>query len=89
MDTGAVLIDGGDNNEMLKPPDSSNPDIFMQITKLLAQQTGTVTAILKNIPYQRVTFAEDWKKDRREDDLIAYTWARFLNETKARVLKIS
>ena len=51
---------------------------------MLAQQTGTVSCILFNIPYQRVSFAEDWKDSRREDDLIAYTWARFLNETRGK-----
>merc|ERR1719228_1822263 len=74
-----MLIDGGDNTGMMTEP--SDDDVFLRLTKLMAQSTGSVTAVLKNIPHQHISFADDLKESRREDDLIAYTWARFINES--------
>jgi PhoPQ-activated pathogenicity-related protein len=44
-----------------------------------AQNTGTVTAELRLVPNQPVVFKDDPAHARRsEDDLIAYTWNKFL-----------
>ena len=48
LDTAMVLIDGGDNDNMMSEP--SDNDIFLRLTKLLAQQTGSVTAV--GLPHQ-------------------------------------
>jgi hypothetical protein len=50
LDTGFLLIDGGDNTNMAEPP--TDEDIFVRLTKAMAEQTGSVTAVLKNIPNQ-------------------------------------
>jgi hypothetical protein len=51
LDTAILLIDGGDNGRMTTFP--TDDDLFVRYTRLLAEQTGSVTAILKNIPNQR------------------------------------
>ena len=82
LDTGMLLIDGGDNTNMLEPP--TDDDIFVRVTRMMAEQTGSVTAVLKNVPNARVKFEDDLTMDsRREDDLIAYSWMRFINESGA------
>ena len=60
LDTGMLLIDGGDNHNMATPPTDS--DIFVRLTKMFAQQTGSVTSIIKNIPNQKVHFDGDRKQ---------------------------
>ena len=75
LDTGFLLIDGGDNTNM---PTAPIDDIFVTLTKVMAQQTGTVTACLKNIPNQHVSFAEDWKDSRRELEFKIVYCMRFL-----------
>ena len=71
-DIGLLWIGGGANNG--RRPSRSNA-----VLAGLARQTGTVTAELRMVPNQELTLlADPEKKPRKEDDLIAYTWDRYL-----------
>ena len=67
---GFLFIGGGNNAS--KPPDRA--DLWLRD---MAVNTGSVTAELRMVPNQPLTFAGE-KKPRSEDALIAYTWDKFL-----------
>lgn len=67
-----LWIGGGANNGKL--PTRANPGFVG-----LARDTGTVVAELRMIPNQELTLLGDpERKPRKEDDLIAYTWDKYL-----------
>ena len=69
--TGLLLIGGGSNDG--KPPEKiagTLPD--------LALATNTVTAELRMVPNQTLTFSDDHVV-RTEDSLVAYTWDKFVH----------
>ncbi len=71
-DVGLLWIGGGANNGKL--PSRANA-----VLASLARDTGTVTAELRMVPNQELTLLGDpERKPRKEDDLIAYTWDKFL-----------
>ncbi len=71
-DVGLLWIGGGMNNGKLP----ARPNAVLA---RLARDTGTVTAELRMVPNQELTFLEDpERKPRKEDDLIAYTWDKYL-----------
>lgn len=71
-DVALLYIGGGKNNGRL--PSRASP-----VLSRLAADTGTITAELRMVPNQSLTLLGDpEKKARDEDDLIAYTWDRFL-----------
>ena len=71
-DVGLLWIGGGANNGKLP----ARPNAVLAD---LARDTGTVTAELRMVPNQELTFlADPERKPRKEDDLIAYTWDRYL-----------
>jgi PhoPQ-activated pathogenicity-related protein len=65
-----LFISGGSNN---RPPPKAADGNFIGI----ARETKTVTAELRMVPNQPLTFVGDGKP-RTEDSLIAYTWDKFL-----------
>ncbi len=67
---GFLYINGGDNND--KVPDK--PDVG---GLAMALATNSVAAEIHQIPNQPLVFADDGKP-RVEDQMIAYTWDRFL-----------
>jgi PhoPQ-activated pathogenicity-related protein len=67
---GTLVISGGSNGD--EPPRTIDP-----IIARLAVQTGAVLAELHMVPNQPLIFADD-KTPRGEDDLVAYTWDRYL-----------
>ena len=67
---GLLLISGGSNGS--KPP--SGPHLILAA---IARETGAVTAELRMVPNQPLTFAGDGQP-RREDSLIVYTWNQHL-----------
>jgi PhoPQ-activated pathogenicity-related protein len=69
-DTALLFISGG-NNKGTKPPTPSAELIR------IAKETKSVVAELKMVPNQTLVFGNDGK-ERVEDDLIAYTWDKFL-----------
>jgi PhoPQ-activated pathogenicity-related protein len=69
-DTGFLFITGGRNGS--EPPKSADPLIVA-----LATATGTVAAELRQVPNQPLRFDGDGVP-RVEDDLIAYTWNKFM-----------
>ena len=71
-DIGFLFIGGGRNDRT--PP--AAPAKWLVDT---ARNTGTVVAELRMVPNQPVVFTDDpARKQRTEDDFIAYTWNKFL-----------
>jgi PhoPQ-activated pathogenicity-related protein len=69
-DTAFLVIAGGGNGG--DPPDPTKSPAAM-----IATATNSVTAELKMIPNQPLIFCNDGKQ-RSEDDLIAYTWDKYM-----------
>jgi PhoPQ-activated pathogenicity-related protein len=69
-DTGLLFIGGGSNK------DGNPPKPGEQLFEI-ARQTKSVVAELKMVPNQPLVFGNDGR-ERVEDDLIAYTWDKFL-----------
>ena len=67
---GFMYIGGGSNGG--NPPDGPN-----EMVQQIALATGTAVAEVRMIPNQRLEFHGDGRR-RSEDDLIAYTWVKFL-----------
>ncbi len=68
--TGLLFIGGGDNG---KPAPKSADAKLVSI----AQATGTVVAELRQVPNQPLTFVAEGKP-RKEDEMIAYAWDKYL-----------
>jgi len=69
-ETGFIFVGGGANGrEAPKGPDERTTEI--------AKATQTVVAAVSMIPNQPLIFFNDGQK-RTEDDLVAYTWVKFL-----------
>jgi PhoPQ-activated pathogenicity-related protein len=68
--TALLFIGGGGNKE--GPPPKPGGELVQ-----IARQTKSVVAELKTVPNQPLIFGNDGK-ERVEDDLIAYTWDKFL-----------
>lgn len=69
-DKAFLIVAGGANDR--PAPDDSN-----MIVKTIAETTGSIVAELRMVPNQPLTFDGDGKP-RKEDDLIGYGWAKFL-----------
>jgi PhoPQ-activated pathogenicity-related protein len=68
--TGLLFIGGGSNE---KPrPEPSEPLATM------AEATGTIVAQVNMVPNQPLRFTGDSYGPRREDEIVAYTWVRYL-----------
>ena len=71
-DTALLFITGGART---RPRPSEAPTELLRI----ARATNTVVAELRMVPNQPIVFRDDpAKKERVEDDFIAYTWNKFL-----------
>jgi PhoPQ-activated pathogenicity-related protein len=74
-DISILFIDGGSNNE--NAPTEMDP-----LIQQMCMTSQTVVSYLRQIPNQPITFTKDPSHQKRtEDDIIAYTWAHFLNNT--------
>ncbi len=69
--TGMLLIGGGDN-------DGDAPKKAGDIVQKLALGTNSVVAELETVPNQPLRFAGSEDKKRYEDDIVAYTWAKYM-----------
>jgi PhoPQ-activated pathogenicity-related protein len=69
--TGFLLIAGGDTKR--KAPDKTDPGLLD-----IAMTTRSVVAELRMVPNQPLVFAGDGGRERTEDEIIAYTWDKFL-----------
>lgn len=69
-DAALLLIGGGRNGSA--PPKEADP-----IAAAIARRTRTVTAELRQIPNQPLSFFGE-SRQRTEDAIIAYTWKRYL-----------
>jgi len=65
-----LYISGGNNNS--SAPKEADPPVVQ-----VAMATNSVVTELRMVPNQPLTFADD-KKPRVEDEMIAYTWDKFL-----------
>jgi PhoPQ-activated pathogenicity-related protein len=70
-ETGFLNIGGGRNGS--PAPDSASPQMIQ-----IAKATNSVVAELRMIPNQPIIFNGDGK-ERFEDDLIAYSWIKFMD----------
>jgi PhoPQ-activated pathogenicity-related protein len=71
-DIALLWIGGGEKKD---PQPSRVPDWLLR----MARDTGTVVAELRSVPDQPIVFKDDpGRKPRFEDDLIAYTWDKYL-----------
>ncbi|KAI6646252.1 hypothetical protein LOD99_9336 [Oopsacas minuta] len=74
-DFATLYIGSGHNGD--EPPTEKDEEVKMTLE--LALYTKLITATLKQIPNQPITFSEDpIKKRRTEDAMIAYTWKHFV-----------
>lgn len=72
---GALWITGGDNDD---PGVPSNSDEDTLVCASLATSSGTVCAVLYQVPNQPIVFAEDpLQMQRSEDAAVAFTWSQF------------
>ncbi len=69
-DAALLLIGGGRNGSA--PPKAADP-----IAAAIARRTRTVTAELRQVPNQPLSFFGESRR-RSEDSIIAYTWKRYL-----------
>jgi PhoPQ-activated pathogenicity-related protein len=69
-DKAFLYITGGNNTS--PPPKNADENLVR-----IATTTGSVVAELRMVPNQPLAFADD-KRPRVEDDMIAYTWDKFL-----------
>jgi PhoPQ-activated pathogenicity-related protein len=69
--TGFLLVAGGDTKR--KPPDRTDAGLLD-----IAMTTKSVVAELRMVPNQPLVFANDDGRERTEDEIIAYTWDKYL-----------
>ena len=69
--TGFLLVAGGDTKR--KAPDKTDAGLLD-----IAMATQSVVAELRMVPNQPLVFANDGGRERTEDEIIAYTWDKFL-----------
>lgn len=75
-DTAFMFIGGGNNGD----PDPTLADGDVKRMARIAQHTGSVTAVIRQIPNEPIVFQNDPNHvTRTEDAIIAYTWRKFLN----------
>ncbi len=71
-DVALLFISGGSN-------DGKRPGKANRVLAALARDTASITAELRMVPNQPLTFRDDTSKAARsEDEIIAYTWDRYL-----------
>ena len=68
--TGMLIIAGGSNNG--RPP-NVDPKLAA-----IATRSHTVISVLSDVPNQPLTFTHDPYGPRHEDEIIAYTWKKYL-----------
>ena len=73
LDVGLLLISGGSNDG--KTPREANGALAT-----IAKTTSSITAELRMVPNQPLSYEGDSFGPRKEDELIAYNWRRFLDE---------
>jgi len=78
-DTALVLINGGDIGEPAPIIDPSDPSHAYADFRNLAMGTRTVIVELRSVPNQPLVFADEDPNERSEDEIIAYSWDKFLN----------
>jgi PhoPQ-activated pathogenicity-related protein len=77
-DTALLYLGGGSSTG--KRPQKTNG-----VLAALAHDTGSVTAELRMIPNQPLTFKSDpTRKERSEDEIVAFTWDRYLRTADER-----
>lgn len=75
-DTALVLINAGDMGEPAPLIDPAYPDYSDY--RSLAEGTRTIIVELRSVPNQPLVFADEDPNARSEDEIIAYSWDKFL-----------
>lgn len=75
-ETAVLVIDGGSRSETA-PTQSNQQGVFF------ALQTNQVTVILPTVPSQPLIFADDLGNPRSEDEIIAYSFDKYLDVNSA------
>ena len=70
--TAILLIDGGSNGGT--PPNKTN-----DLMKTLALATGSVIAVVRQVPNQPLYFADEQNVRRKEDAILAYSMDKYLD----------
>jgi PhoPQ-activated pathogenicity-related protein len=70
--TALLLIDGGSNG-------GSRPNKTDDLMKTLAQASGSVIAVVKQVPNQPLYFADEDQVRRKEDEILAYSLDKYLD----------
>ncbi|KAJ8037102.1 Autocrine proliferation repressor protein A [Holothuria leucospilota] len=79
QDLGVLFVSAGTNEDGLQDPlkDAEN-----RVVSYIATQLGVVTAVLRQVPNQPITFTGDHeRRERSESDLLAYTLRQFMEGT--------
>lgn len=74
-DTALLIIDGRENGE-----DVSGDTAFITNMESLAEETQSVVAMVSQIPNQPIVFTDAQNAELRDDEAIAYTFDKFLND---------
>jgi PhoPQ-activated pathogenicity-related protein len=78
QDSGFLFIDGGSNRDTTEIPPMT--DLGNLAVALLANDTGTCGAYIKQVPNQPIVFSNDpTQRSRSEDSIIAWTWRTFID----------
>lgn len=84
--SGLLTIDGGfhDNDPLTGHPIYPESNINAAAMGKIAKDTGGIAANIYFVPNQRIKFMHEWDekyidKGRAEDQIIAYTWKRFID----------
>lgn len=77
-DQALLFIGGGSNNG---PPDALDEELILLAS--LATATNSVVAYLPTVPNQPLSFTGDSLPSRTEDEIIAYSWAQYIDTHRA------
>ncbi|CAG5131365.1 unnamed protein product [Candidula unifasciata] len=77
-DTAFIIIGSGYNSDKL----ADTTDTEINRASLIARKTGSVVAVIKQIPNQPIVFRDDPNRtNRSEDAILAWTWKKFLENS--------
>jgi PhoPQ-activated pathogenicity-related protein len=82
--TSFVLLTGGCNKLGNNPGGVDADEEYLELAGLIAELTGSIMAVVYQIPNCPIIYPTDpSKKERREDAMIAWAWKEFAIATKA------
>ncbi|BFZ03771.1 hypothetical protein BsWGS_06810 [Bradybaena similaris] len=77
-DTAMIIIGIGDNPDKL----ANETDVEVARAILIARKSGSVVALIKQVPNQPIVFQDDPQKTQKyEDAILSWTWRKFYDNT--------